>query len=405
MTRLIWAGLALMLGQAAAAQETVQTDNFLSPRVFKAMDEIHTMIEAEAYDQAAAELDELFENRRLSAFERAMVWRSRGYLAIQRDRLDAAIQAFEEALALEVIEPSAANEMRFNLGQLQLAQDRPEEALVWLEQWRGLVERPTGQAMITLAYAYAQLDRHAEALEAAQAALALDPPGQSSWYSLASAMQMSLEDYAAAAEMLQTAVLYFPSEEELWLRLATVYVEQDQYDRALAVAQLAAERGMIDEDGEHTFLTQLYLNSNLPFAGAEQLSRAIAEEEVEPELDDLELLSSAYVMARERDKAIPPLTEAAEMAEDGELYVRGGQYLMADQRWPEAAEKFRAALDKGGLDDPAEVQLSLGVALIEAGQYDDARQALEQAAEDEEQVERVQGLLAELKDREARARR
>ncbi len=389
----------LQASLAVVAQPKQQTDNFLSPDVYKTMEEIHALIDTQAYDEAERQLTRLFEKRRLSTFERAMVWRTRGYIGVQQDDYDRAIEAFETALALEVIEPEAANEMRFNIGQLHMAQDRIAAALPWLEQWREAAAYPTGQALMTLASAYAQLDRNEEALDAALSAINVAPPGYSDWYNFAAAMQMFLDRYDQATDLLQRAVLLFPEEKELWVRLASAYVEMEQTDKALAVAQLAAEQGLWREGDQRKFLAQLYLNVDLPYPGAETLDDAFEAGLLKRTAEDLELLSSAWLMARERTEALPALQTAAEAAEDGELFYRLGQYQLADENWDAAIESFQAALNKGGLDKPARVHMALGIALTEVKNYEAARKAFRAAARDPETAREARTWLADLSNR------
>src|SRR5699024_12575627 len=57
---------------------------------------------------------------------------------------------------------------------------------------------------------------------------------------------------------------------------------------------------------------------------------------------DLELLSQLWAQAREHNKAIPVLRRAARMSEDGDLYFRLGQSLLASEDYEKSENALRS---------------------------------------------------------------
>ena len=82
---------------------------------------------------------------------------------------------------------------------------------------------------------------------------------------------------------------------------------------------------------------------------------------------------NSWIAAREYELSLPPLRKAAQLAEDGKLFVRLGQVNMQRETWNEAAELLEKGIEKGGLDDPGNAALLLGIAYYNGAQLERAR--------------------------------
>ena len=86
------------------------------------------------------------------------------------------------------------------------------------------------------------------------------------------------------------------------------------------------------------------------------------------------------MLSQEDAKAIPALEQAARLSTDGELDVRlGNAYLNIDEH-RDCANAVRSGLRKGGLKNPDNAYISLGMCLYNLRQYNDAREAFRSAA-------------------------
>ena len=102
-------------------------------------------------------------------------------------------------------------------------------------------------------------------------------------------------------------------------------------------------------------------------------------------------------MSRERDNAITVLTEAAAMAPDGRTYELLGGIYFEEEDWTAAYESYQSALREGELEEPAQVSLLSGISAYRAGLNEEARDALEIAAEDEELRDQAESILNNLR--------
>ena len=121
----------------------------------------------------------------------------------------------------------------------------------------------------------------------------------------------------------------------------------------------------------------------MPWQAAQVLQAALKDESIEATADNLELLANALLSAREYKAALDPLARAAELSEDGNLYVRLGHVHLEIENWPEARRALDSALKKGELRNPGNVNLLLGISHYNENHYKSARSAFTAALKDQ----------------------
>ena len=94
------------------------------------------------------------------------------------------------------------------------------------------------------------------------------------------------------------------------------------------------------------------------------------------------LLSQAWTIAQEDDKAVPALKEAARLSDDGVLDVRLAQSYLNLSRHKECIEAARKGIRKGDLKRADTANMVLGMCLFESDNLDGAKNAFRQAARD-----------------------
>jgi tetratricopeptide (TPR) repeat protein len=95
------------------------------------------------------------------------------------------------------------------------------------------------------------------------------------------------------------------------------------------------------------------------------------------------LLSQAWSLAMEDEKAIPALKEAARLDRDGELYLRLANTHLNLGQYSECVEAAREGVKVGDLKSPDHAQISLGMCLYNQKRYDDAIAAFRVASRTE----------------------
>jgi tetratricopeptide (TPR) repeat protein len=187
-----------------------------------------------------------------------------------------------------------------------------------------------------------------------------------------------------------------------WIQLAAVYSELGRDLDSLAAQQLAHAQGLLTTDRELTRLAQLYLFNDLPFAAARVIQQGLDDGLVEDKSSNWRLHGDAWLAAREYEKALAPLHKAAELSDDGDLYLRLGQVYVQREEWSKAVETLGQALGKGSLKDIGNAHLLIGIANYNQKKIGAARSSFAKARDSEKTKESANRWLKHI-EREQRA--
>ena len=327
--------------------------------------------------EALTPLEKKADKGRLSDHERAQVYRFLSIIAVSQERYEDSLAYMQKALDQDALPETTTLGLMYNVAQIYLAIEKYPEAVKALKRWFRATDSRTSQAYYLLSIAYYQQSLYDKALRPAKKAVKIaDKPNQA-WLQLLVALYLQEERYAEAAPHVEVLVSNFPKK-AYYTQLAAIYNQLGEEQKALAVNQLAYEQGFLTEDRELRRLGEMFLYHGLPYRAAQVLGKAMEEGRVEADADSLELLANSWLLAREPDRAVEPLTQAAELAEKGNIYVRLGQvYFEADDFEP-AAEAIAKGLARG-VDKEGDAHLLLGITYYNQNKLKSARRAFRDA--------------------------
>lgn len=349
----------------------------------------------------------------MNSYERAMLWNFYGFMHYGQDNIDKAISYFSKVVEEDPIPDALLQGTLFSLAQLALGQERYQDSLAYLDQWQQAVGgEPQVKALVLRAQVLYQLKRYEAALAPIVAAISqTEKAGQrpdENWYVLARAVYFELDQIDNVAAILVQMIKHY-NKPEYWVQLAGVYAQLGQDKKQLAVLEAAYVQGYLSKGQDLLNLAQAYFVNDIPYKAGVTLQQAIAEQKVEANLRNLKLLAQSWVAARETDKAVAALAQAAALSDDGELDAQRAQVLLNAERNAEAMAAAEQALTKGGLKQPGNMYLVIGMAALNeqdfntalqafatAKQFDDVRRTASQweryASAEKEQAERIEAL-------------
>jgi tetratricopeptide (TPR) repeat protein len=336
------------------------------PRISRYLEAAQKTVDQGKPAEGVALLDKL-DAKRMNPYERALVYRLQAFLAYAAFDYAGAIQRFEKVLGEEILSVRDENRIRFAISQLHASLQQWRETIDALSLWFRYVEEPEPLAFYLLAVAHYQLRELDASLADARKAVDLSTAPAENWLQLLAALYVQKEEFRRALPVVQELAARFPSERH-WVQLALVHAALEDYSSSLSVQQLAYRQGLLTEDEDLRRLARSYLHQNLPHPAAEVLAKGLADGAIATDAEVLELLANAWIAAREYERALAPLEQAAQLSEQGDLYVRLGQVYLQREAWTEAAQSLLRAIEKGGLSDPGNADLLLGIAY-----YNDAR--------------------------------
>lgn len=376
----------------------------VQPRTAEIFSEVREDLGADRYPKAEAALKKL-RRVKLSPYEEAQAQRLQGYIAYGRQDNAAAIEFMTKALSANALLPADQADVLFQVAQIQGAEKRWKDVIATLESWFKTVEKPNSVGYYLLALSNFQLEQFDAAVAPAQQAVEMAQTPQQAWLQLLLAIQLSRKDFKAATPVLAKLISYYPETGKgYWLQLSALYGVSEDNPRALAVMELAYRKGILTEDRDLIRLVQLNLLQGIPHRAAMILETEMAAKRIQENSESFELLSGSWILAREVGKAEAPLARAAELAPKGDLYVRLAQVNMMQEKWGPAATALKNALTKGGLADPANAALLLGISFYNEKQLAEARSWFARAQKSNATRDQAQTWLEHI-DRELETRR
>jgi tetratricopeptide (TPR) repeat protein len=375
------------------AQPQTQTQTKVVPalrfQIGEQFTRAQTCLDEEDVACALKTLDDVAKIRDLNTYESAQLWNFRAFIYFDQDNVDGAIEAYEKIMELPQLElPDGLiqSSMR-NLATLYLQQERYQQGLDTYIKWMALpFVTPSSDDHYLLATIYYQMEKYADGvpslLQAIQLAKDKGDIGDENWYQLLYVLYYQLEQTDKVIETLTIMVENWTKREHV-LALAGQLSAQDREGDTLTLYEAAYEAGWLTRGTEWVQLANLYLNARTPFKAAKVLNKGLTDGVIESTQANWRLLAQAWQMASEHEKALPALSRASTLAEDGEIDRLLAQSLARLARWDECVDAARKSIDRGGLDRADLVNLQLGQCLVNLRKYSEARQAFQAASQDE----------------------
>jgi TolA-binding protein len=189
------------------------------------------------------------------------------------------------------------------------------------------------------------------------------------------------DDSACLQRVLERLVTYYPKP-QYWQNLMTaMYRQQDAGggdESQLQVYRLASAVNVLSKPSDFTEYAQLALEAGSPGEAQTILEKGFTNK-VFTEGRDVErnkrLLESAKKAAATTQASLTKADAEAVASKTGDKDVSVGVTYLGYQQYDKAAESIERGLRKGGVANPADAQLLLGIAQLGAGRKEEARKA------------------------------
>ena len=376
--------LVLMLGLfispfsfSQEKQNTKQTQA-ISASVFEKLQEAQEMMENSNFEQANETIDILLGQTRLSSYERSHALNLKAYGYYMQQEYGLAINVYHQVLSLDGLSKGLRLSTLKTLSQLYFSVEKYEDALEMIDRFIANVEDAEPEIQMIRGQSLYQLGRYREAIAPLKNAIeevqrqGVTP--DENWLLLLRACYHEEEDFHAMLSILKVLVSEYPKVDYI-KNIASVFSELAQTENALAMLEPLYESGLMSEENEVLNLGNLYLLVGLPYKAALTLEVGLSMGNLTENAKNLRLLSQAWSRAKEHTRSIAPMKKAAEITEDGELYLRLAQSYMNVENWNLATKSLRQAITKGGLGRTDTAHIMLGMALFNQKKLVAARDA------------------------------
>ncbi len=402
----LFACAPIAVGQEGSGKdrETRQVQG-INNKIFEQFAGAQSLMEVDDYQGAKKILDRIKAKPKLSSPEAIQLWSFYGVLYFSQEKYKESIQAFETMLGLPDLGDRQRTDTLYTVAQLRFTIEDWQGALDIMNDWVKVVENPPPGPFILLASAYYQLDRFNEMIQPIERAMAIarqrDKPVKEQWWLLLRVAYYELNNIPEVVRILEILVVNWPKK-QYWTMLSGMYGELDQESKQLAAYEAAYDQDLLNNGRERLALVQLLLQGEAAYKAAKVLQQGLDSGLIETTVSNYRLLSQAWQVAAEYEKAIPPLKKAAEISEDGELDVRLASSYLNLGRYAECATSARAGLRRSGLERPATAHELLGMCLFELDEYDEAIKSFRTAARDKKIEKRARNWIKYITTEQAR---
>jgi len=355
----------------------------VSKEVYERIMKAQELVDAKKYAAALKSLKSLYNPDKLTEYEQANVLNYLGFVYYGMDDMPQAVDTYRKLLAIPGLEPQMAKQTTFTMAQLLTALERYQQALTTLDKWFVLESNPGPEPFILKAQILYNVDRYPEMIapieNAMQIARSRNKPVKESWYGLLHFAYFSQENYEKVRDIQMILLENWPKA-RYWKSLAGAFSELGEDDKLIYAYDAAFTQGMLQKEAEFVTMAQLFMQAEVPYNAAKLLQEKINSGVLGKTEKNYRLLSQAWQLSMEDEKAIPALTAAASLAGHGELDARLANSYLNIGEYEQCVKSGRNAVRKGGLKSPDNIQISLGMCLYNLQKYNESKTAFREAA-------------------------
>jgi tetratricopeptide (TPR) repeat protein len=303
-----------------------------------------------------AEVENRLDN--LNGYEQAMLYNFYGFMHYANDDIDNAIGYFTKVISDEGAVPdSLLISTRYSLAQLAMQQQDYASALANLKAWEKVNAKPlTVNQEMLFAQVYYQDKQYIDSLmhieNAMRSTKKVNKDPKENWLVLQRATHYELNQPKQVTKVMEELVRLY-SKPQYWLQLAGMYGEIGEEEKQVAVMEAAYQAGYITKSSEIMTLANLYQFHGAPFKAAKLLNEAIEQGTVVALEKSLDLLSRAYLSAKEPSKAITVLKKLSEIADTGKYDALLAQTYLNTEQWKSAINYADTAITKSKIEKTA----------------------------------------------------
>ena len=363
------------------AGKRVRRTQTLREVIYKKLDAVRALADEKKYDEALKDLAAVDKIRR-NSYEQAMTHNMYAYVYFNKEDYAGAIKAYEQVIAVDNIPESLEQTTLYSLAKLYLIQEQYKPALASLNKWFVVVEKPGPEAYILRAQMQFQLEQYKAALPDVKKAIAMTKEQgnqpKENWLLLERAVYYQNKDFKNLARNLQDLATLYPKS-QYWVQLAAVYSELGQPMKELSALETAYDQGLLSRESELVSLAYALMGQEIPYKAAVVLEKGMKDDIINPTAKNLSTLGDAWMLAKEYDKAIVAMTQAAQESQKGDDFFKLAQIHTERQEWRSALENVDKAINAGDLKKPYSAYILKGNILFNLDDLAFARDSFERA--------------------------
>jgi len=354
----------------------------LSKDTYDLLNDTRSAMDENNYRSAIQKLNVYLNKEDLKAYDKAVINQTLGYAYNAQEDYQRSVESFVKSVGTNALPDKVSHEITYIIAQLYIHSEKYAEGLRYLDKWFETEPSPSSNAHLLAASAYYQINQFKKLIPHAKAAIKKSATPQQSWYELLIAGYYETRMFRDAALLLETMITKYPDNNSYWLQLIAVYQQNKQEQKALAVSELAYEKGILKAE-DIIQLAQTYLYLQLPLEAATILDLEISNGKIDVTKANIELLSNSWLLAHDEAKAASILEQYVSEINDTSLYFKLGRIYVDLETWDKAEETLETVVSDKNITKQAEIEatawLLLGISSYHRENMLRSKQALNKA--------------------------
>ena len=319
-----------------------------------------------------------------NSYDHFVVLRTYAYFLLSQDRNDEALVYLKRADMKRRMPPYDVFMLKFTLGQVLYVDGQRSEAKKSFLEWIKIGTEnefdliPEGYA--TLATIYAQDQEWDNTLKYITLALEKSSTFVEHWAQLELAIHTEKKQYMEALEVAQELVRFKPKNKSYIDQMAGIYNVIRFEEESLASLEFKLQQDLLKKSSEYINLANFYLYKGLPIDSAKVIEKGLKLGVLENNIKHNELLSNAYIIAKDFNNAIRALVNVTKISDDSKYDYRIGQIYLQNSEYKNAIKFLDLARSKGWNSKPGSLEMLIGISYIELDDFKSARVELAKAA-------------------------
>ena len=384
--------IALLVSSVPVFAGSLKTDNperkpenqvLMTEQQYKKIQKFSEMLAEEKFTEAKSGLEGMLAQTRegRDAYIQAVIYQLLGHISTLQDNMKGASDYFKKAIDLDALPNKTHFDMMLTRAQFVMLDGNYRGTLEALKEYFAQVDEIPDKAFAIKANSHARLNQFQEAKAALLQAIELADKPVENWYQQLLSIHSQLNEYQQMVGVLEILIQLKPDNKTYWKQLSSVYFTLKQEKKALAIHELAYEKGLLSEENEFLQLYKYYALNEIPYKAAASLQKFLDEKKVKGTFKHWKQAGALWYEAKELEKALAAYAKASELAEDGDMDLTRAYLYSYQEDFSNAKTALRAALQKGGLTErkTAEAWLMLGMSEASLKNFSQARDAFNQA--------------------------
>jgi tetratricopeptide (TPR) repeat protein len=385
-------GLALGLGsvslvvapQTAFAQDKKEQLK-VTNKVGVALKAAQEAIGKKQFDVADAKLKEAQAVEKKTPYDQFKIYEITAYMYAQQQKYTEVAGIYEKYLETpQYIPAEQASKLPKVIGQLYFNAKNYAKAEDYTRRW--LKDNPgdTESWQLLSQTHYVNKDYKQCKDAAASAISAAEKAGSAPkelWLQLTQTCSMQLDDQAGVVAAYEKLVRYYPKT-DYWERLLDRAARNERNDRVmLGIYRLQGDVGALKRPDQYMEYAQIAADQAMPGEGLKVVQTGFEKKVLGVDAKDKErherLLTAMKEKADADRKQLPQYEKEAQAstAATGQLDAGLGLAYFSYDMYDQAIQALDKGLKKGGLKNPDEYRIALGISYLRKGQRDQARSA------------------------------